>query len=204
MKIITDEEHPIYGWHASTDLYLAYGDRRLIKVGELLGVTPPVVPCKWGLHVAPTPLRALSYKGNLFIYLWAVIGFGECSYENGKWVCENRRAVGRLAPNQIRDLFKEIWGTLEDYTVYTPVPLPCKELFTSCAERPIPWRQLQRYLHSLPLFAFLNLECRFARIALESMGTLDHCDSSSEWLKCQYQDLGMIVSSTSSDWEKAP
>ena len=53
----------ILAWHfIRPDMKLAYGDDRLVKVGETLSVDPEKLsPCYYGLHASVKPIDALSF-----------------------------------------------------------------------------------------------------------------------------------------------
>ena len=61
-------KHDWLGWHfLNDDRRLRYGDKKLVRRGQLLKVKPPLIMCEHGLHASAKALDALGYASGAIV-----------------------------------------------------------------------------------------------------------------------------------------
>ncbi|HEX3156742.1 MAG TPA: hypothetical protein VHV32_19085 [Candidatus Angelobacter sp.] len=82
-------------WHfAQDDRLLGYDDGRKIVVGETLKVSPPIKPCKKGLHASKRAIDALGYARGAYVCL-VTLG-PDAQHDGDKSVSTERTVIAAI------------------------------------------------------------------------------------------------------------
>ena len=82
---------PILAWHfLPADRHLAYGERKLVTLGETISVTPTPVMCEHGLHWSENVLDAVRYASGPIACLVHATGIIVLGHDKG---CSTERTV---------------------------------------------------------------------------------------------------------------